>query len=168
VVGASTQLASSFHGKCDFWGLGIRGGANLLWHFDKHWGAIGQFSAALVYGDFAIKEKTSEGEINSSFVAPTATNTSIRLKDKLHRVQANIQCLLGLHWETALFHDKHYLELSASFEFLDWFNQNKFIPLSGSQLPASDIVRASSTVTSEPFDGDLGLRGFTLSGCYHF
>ncbi|HEY5259141.1 MAG TPA: Lpg1974 family pore-forming outer membrane protein, partial [Rhabdochlamydiaceae bacterium] len=45
---------STMHAKCNYWGLGVRGGADLFWHFTKNFGLYGEFSAGLVYGKYNV------------------------------------------------------------------------------------------------------------------
>jgi len=154
----SSSRATHFHGKNDFWGIGLRTGINLQFFFNKNWSMYANGSGALLYGDFDLSH-TVKGFDPSN---PTNYTRLYHEKEDNHRLRTNLEVGAGFTWETFFHQDRYHFSLSAGWDFVEWFNQNELRKFIGYQNP--DLGAGTYLVE----DGDLGLQGFTLSARFDF
>ncbi|MES2345809.1 MAG: Lpg1974 family pore-forming outer membrane protein [Chlamydiota bacterium] len=178
------QYAASktmFKASNDFEGIGVRSGADLLWHFSDHFGIGSKISAALLYGHFDVDETFYAGKLNISQVPetlPFITPYKQKYSKNLDRVRANIEAFLGLFFETGLSNGKYHFTLQAGYELSEWFEQNQLVAFAVSRdsrllratpsLPSNLTFGINNDVTEIARDGNLGLQGLTISACFNF
>ena len=158
----SSVPEAKMEAKCNYWGLGVRGGADLVWHFSDHWGIYGELSAGLVYGKFNIDRNGNSSYTTTGAAAPVSTPYTFQFKKKMWRARATIQTALGLEWETIFNRDRNRIAISAGYEFNEWFRQNQF-PHS-IHIPGGDV----SLVSYDFSNADLGFKGGTLRATFNF
>lgn len=138
--------ATDFKADTDFWGIGVRVGADFQWHFTKSWAVTSSLAGALLYGSFDVKEHVN------------LTSTKVDLS----RVAPNLEASLGLQWDMFFSKDRCHCTVGLGYEFSEWFSQNQIIR---SEL----FTNAGTTFThSEHASGDLGLQGMTLKVAFDF
>ncbi len=145
-----------FKAKNNYWGIGPRAGADLMWHFTKYWGIYGEFSGSLLYGQFRIKENLSQAFpiVGSSFVP-----SNISLKDTLWKTSVNVQGAIGFAWEEIIALGDFRISLRAVYELSEWFSQNRLTAMQISEAPG---LPATTENMIEQQNGDLGFQGGTL------
>ena len=156
---------SKMRAKCNYWGLGVGGGTDVLWHFTPHFGIYGEFSAGILYGKFDVHR-------NGTSVIPTDTNVgnpfSFHFKKEMWRTRATMQTALGLEWETVFNRDRNRIAISLGYEFNAWFQQNQFM----TSLHDADNniagIKNAPTVTYKFADADLAFKGGTLRATINF
>ncbi len=155
----ATIPQTKLDGECNFWGLGMRGGVDIGWHFTENWGLYGQLTGALIYGHFDVVENTL-----GILPPPSVSNpeTPFGLPGKTHeqfwRLRTTLQTGLGFTWETLCNQDRCRVALSLGYEFNEWFNQNQFInsyilPISGQLFSYSETHQG----------GDLAFQGIVFN-----
>jgi hypothetical protein len=157
---ATSASSTAFKATNDFEGIGVRSGADLMWHFSNHFGISSKFSAALLYGHFDVDE-TFYG-INLADGIPLNPLTE-KYSNNLDRVRVNIEAFLGLFFETRLANGKYHFTLHAGYELSEWFQQNQLSAFNFSADTGSAIFLIPTGK-----DGDLGLQGLTISACFNF
>ncbi len=142
-----------------FWGIGARAGAQLNWHFTRDWSVIGSVSGSLLYGHFDLNQK-----ING--VLGVVTPTTFHFKDEFSKVATNLEAGLGFEWETFFCDDDYRVAISLSYEFSEWFSQNRMKEF---EL-FNNVINGQLTGTTWVGDkkGDLGLQGGTLRVRFDF
>ena len=135
----------------NFRGVGARAGAQLRWHFTPHLSVLGSVSGSLLYGWYELHQKL-DGALG-------VTLTDFGFKDDFSKVATNLEASLGFEWEHFFCDDDYRLAISISYEFAEWFSQNKM-----KQFNLMDnSINAQTTVTTVGNQqGDLGLQGGTL------
>ncbi|HEY5259138.1 MAG TPA: Lpg1974 family pore-forming outer membrane protein, partial [Rhabdochlamydiaceae bacterium] len=155
---------SIMHAKCNYWGLGVGGGADMLWHFTPHFGLYGELSLGILYGRFDVHR-------NGTSVFPTNTDIgtpfSFHFKKEMWRTRATIQTALGFEWETVFNRDRNRIAISLGYEFNEWFQQNQFV--SSAFDSDSNIGNNGLPLNSIKFaNADLAFKGGTLRATFNF
>lgn len=174
-LGAST----SFKGDLDYKAIGVRGGADLLWHFTDHFGIQTLFSGALLYGPFNVDERFEGAQQTAtSGGSPDLAPLKVRYKKDFNRVRANLEAFAGLFFETGISNDKFHFFLSAGYELSEWFQQNELVTLdiekesqvfkATAQIPPSILQSVNTTTVGVNRSGDLGLQGLTIKLGFNF
>jgi hypothetical protein len=132
----------------DFWGIGPRLGLNTRFYLGKNFSVYGDAAAALLWGDFTIKETEFEA-------VPFIAFDSTKGKD-LHRIAPTLGFCLGLAYETNFYQDRYHILIKLGYETQYWWRQN--------QLPHPYVFSFSYDRYSE----DLSLLGLTLDVRFDF
>lgn len=148
-------FSTSFKAENNFGGVGIRGGAQLFWHFTEDWSVIGSLAGALLYGHFDVDQELK------GIVAGERSHKDI--DQELSRVAPNLETSLGFQWETFFCEDRYRVAISIAYEFTEWFSQN--------QMTRTELMDGNGQIGVTHFDrtkGDLGLQGGTLEVRFDF
>lgn len=148
---------SSFHAKNNFNGIGLRFGADTIWHFTKNWNLFGKIAGSLVEGKFDVKEKAN------GFVVAGLTPYSAHYNFSEWLLEVDVQGALGFGWETFYHQDKYHFALNVSYEFQQWFSQNQLVDLTAAATNEGNSVQ-------QPLfrNGDLSLQGLTVEARFDF
>ncbi|HEY5259139.1 MAG TPA: Lpg1974 family pore-forming outer membrane protein [Rhabdochlamydiaceae bacterium] len=158
----STVPEAKMEAKCNYWGLGVRGGVDLVWHFSDHWGIYGELSAGLVYGRFNIDRNGNSSYPITDTTGQVSDPYTFEFKEKMWRARATIQTALGLEWETIFNRNRNRIAISAGYEFNEWFRQNQFAQ--SIHVPGGDV----SIVSYNFSNADLAFKGGTLRATFNF
>ena len=145
-----------------FWGIGVRGGGDFLWHFTHQWSLMGKLSGSLFYGHFDVGGVVNH-PVRIDSQTGTFTSQLAKQQQQLSRVVPNIELTIGFMWET--YFKQSHLALSLGYDFSEWFSQN--------QLTETDVFDNAdkgirSGATYNHFNGDLGLQGITFTARLDF
>jgi len=127
-----------------FWGLGPRIGTDWNYKFKGDWSFLGNFAGSLLYGHYDIKEKTAVFDIVDTISVPLDCK-ALNHDDTL---RMNLDCGLGLGWETWFRNNTVRLAPAFFFEGALWFDLNNFF---------TPLFNFSQN------HGNLGLMGFTFN-----
>lgn len=133
----------------DFWGVGLRIGADTLWALGAGWGIYGNGAASLVSGKFDVheKEKLEESDV-----------TRLNLTADTDSVIAIAELALGIQWDKLFSKDRYHFGIKFGWEFNVFFDQNRLMRFINSDLPG-----AISTS-----NGDLSFQGLTFGFRFDF
>lgn len=146
---SSTATAgTSMKAKNDFWGVGPRLGADFIWHLGSHWGISGKISAALLGGQFQVKQTYDGDEVSNGALAPL----DVKSNKNYDRARANIETGAGIQWDTGFDKERQHVTVGLQYEFAEWFRQNM-------------LVRAPQETTDQ---GNLGLQGLSFNIRFDF
>lgn len=153
---------SKVHAKCNYWGLGVGGGADILWHFTPHFGIYGEFSLGLLYGKFNVRSNAETAHRD------TGVPFSIHFKKEMWRTRATMQTALGLEWETIFNRDRNRIAISLGYEFNEWFRQNQFVVGDHNTVGTTLIIKNAPLVAYYFANADLAFKGGTLRATFNF
>jgi hypothetical protein len=172
---------SKMDAKNDYWGAGVRGGSGLHWHFTKQFGLVGQFSFALLFGQFTVKQNThgfNLASIQEFSPQPTIINA---FKVSYYRMRANLEGQLAFRMEFPFFCNRQLLQFDLGYDFSFWFGQNQLnrfvsgtmyessIGGGGSSGGSVQYVRVTSNLLMPDCqNGNLGLQGLFFNAHYQF
>ncbi|MBS0621102.1 MAG: hypothetical protein JSS61_06560 [Verrucomicrobia bacterium] len=131
--------------KQNTWGLGIRGGINTVYHFNRNWGIYGDLALSALWSCVKVKNHT---EVASSGFAHDAD--VIRNRRGFHEVMPVLELGLGLEYMTWFYNENYMLSLQAGWEEQVWFNTNHFFD------PQTHL------------SGNLTVQGFTFKVGFYF
>ncbi len=112
----------------DFWGIGPSGGINTRWYLatfgcgSQHLSLFGDFSGALMWGRFHVKES----EIEPGFALGATNHIKIGGINK-HLIVPMMQTQIGLGWDAGFSNNCYHLSLNVGYELLYWFRQNQML-----------------------------------------
>jgi hypothetical protein len=141
-----------FKATNDFRSFGLRGGADLLWHFSSHWNLFAQLSGSLLYGKFDVKiSDTNDQGLGEGGISPSPLD--FKASEKFWRTRANFEEAIGIGWETFFQHGLYHLSIQAAYEASQWLNQN--------QIFYSTYFRGADTISFVPNRsiGNLSFQG---------
>lgn len=160
---ASTFSNTAFKAENDYWGVGPRIGADLLFHANDQFGVFGKLSTSLLYGKFEVREHVHTLAPGNGVMLPVPFMVNI---DKhFYRLRPEIEAALGIQWETDVNRGRDHVALSLSYETLYWFNQNQLIKVPVSSFGSPTGMAA---IDFESQDKDLGMQGVTFKFQYNF
>ncbi len=133
----------------DFWGVGLRMGADTLWGLGAGWGIYGNGAASMVSGSFTVHEKEKLEEADQQRLNLTADTDS---------VIAIAELALGIQWDQLFSKDRYHFGVKFGWEFNVFFDQNRLVRFNSSDNPG-----AISTS-----DGDLSFQGLTVGFRFDF
>jgi hypothetical protein len=156
----------SMHAKNNFSGVGIRGGADFLWHFDSHWSLFSDLSAALFYGYFHVDQECDALAPTSFGSGAALGEQSLQVKDKIHRVRTNLEGSIGIQWETSFNRGRRHFTVGLGYDVSEWFAQNELfdVDLVGFGTDSPSVFK----VANKKQHGDLGLSGVSLDFRFDF
>jgi len=154
---SASMSKSHMKAENNFKGIGARAGAQLKWHFTSDWSVIGSVAGSLLCGWYDV-DQNLQGVL--SLAPMNFTN-----KDNFTKVATNLEASLGFEWEYFFSDDYYRFAISASYEFSEWFSQNKMkqFNLIDNTSNTQTGVRSYSSQ-----DGDLGLQGATVQLRFDF
>jgi hypothetical protein len=139
--------ADKMHLDTDFWGVGIRFGADTLWGLGRGFSIYGNGSASLLSGDFTVKETEKLTVIDLRLV---------NAKRHICNVVAVADLALGLQWDYMLSKDRYHFGVKFGWELDMFFDQNQLFNFGSS--PGS--IRTQND--------DLSFQGLTLGFRFDF
>ncbi len=131
----------------DFWGVGIRFGANTLWGLGRGFSIYGNGSASLLSGDFSVKEKEKRTVIDLRL---------LNAKRHICNVIATADLALGLQWDYMISKDRYHFGVKFGWELDMFFDQNQFFNF------------GSSPGSFKTQNDDLSFQGVTLGFRFDF
>lgn len=141
----------------NFRGIGTRAGAQFRWHFNPCWSVLGSVGGSLLYGRYEVDQKL-DGALG-------VTLTDFGFKDDFSKVVTNLEASLGFEWEYFFSDDDYRFAISVSYEFSEWFAQNKMKQFN---LVDNSTNAQTGVTTVGSQKGDLGLQGGTLQVRFDF
>lgn len=161
----SAYASTKMDADINFNGAGIRLGSDMVWHLNCHWGIVGSFSAALLYGPYHTHQT-----YNGDFVILDQDSDLIGLqpvkvtnRQKSSQFQPNIDTGLGLQWETGFHKERSHFSIAVLYEFSEWFQQNRLLHTAVKGFVTSGEATIISDESSyKNGNGDLGLQGVTV------
>ncbi len=125
----------------DSWGLGLRMGVNLAWHFAKNWSLYGYTALSTLWSQFIVHRFDTD-----TLVGNPAMEKINMDGDPGHRLKPVLEFSLGLRWQMWFGkHENHHVLLQAGWETQVWWNHNHMI-----------------TLRQGFSHGNLGLQGLTV------
>lgn len=137
------------HNTNDFWGLGLRMGADTLWGLGAGWGIYGNGAASLISGSFDVHEKEELEE---------ADTKRLELKADQDSVVAIAELALGIQWDHLFSKDRYHFGVKFGWEFNVFFDQNRLIRFIDNDNPGA-IANSN---------GDLSFQGLTVGFRFDF
>jgi Legionella pneumophila major outer membrane protein precursor len=133
----------------DFWGVGLRMGADTLWGLGAGWGIYGNGAASLVSGSFTVREKE---KLEESGVQ------RMNLKADQDSVIAIAELALGIQWDHLFSKDRYHFGFKFGWEFNVFFDQNRLIRFINNDSPGSFSYS----------NGDFSFQGLTFGFRFDF
>jgi hypothetical protein len=132
----------------DFWGVGLRMGANTLWGLGAGISIYGNGSFSLLSGEFDVNE----------YERHQATDlTLMNVSRDIDSVVVTADLALGLQWDYMFSKDRYHFGLKFGWEFDMFFDQNQLFNFIGSNPGAF-----------QTFSDDLSFQGITLGMRFDF
>lgn len=147
----SPQPIHSYNGSKS-WAIGPKFGAEVNVLIGCGFKIVGTGSASLLYTDYTTVYHNEQ--LASPDAYPTS-NISAVIKNQ-QTLRPALDCGLGFAWGKYVFHNHCYFNLSATYDFMYWWNQNMMRQM------LSQLWNRSSS------NGDLYLNGLTLSASFSF
>ena len=137
--------------KSTSWAFGARAGVDTNWILDEGFRVFGNAAASLAYQ-----------KIKTRYTEYTGSTLNHNYRDKVGQITPNGELELGLGWGTYIDENRWHIDLTASYIFQVFWNQNSIRDLANI---ASDI---GTDVPHGASKGDLMLQGLTVSAKLDF
>jgi len=150
-TGILSNPANIYHGKNDFWGVGMRAGVESDWELQEGFKLFYNVFYSMLSGQFKTKN-----QFQGLSAPPAGTDPNTNLTDNFHNNVPNLEMALGLGWGMHFSKNRYYFELRAGYEFQMWWDQlnlRKFY-----ESPVNTGNWSNDTISR----GALSLNGFTL------
>ncbi len=134
------------------WGIGPRAGLETNWILGWGFRLSGNAAADLVYTSYKVKQQQQD-DLNPAGVL------ALDFKDKMNFLRPHNEFQVGLGWGTYLDNNNWHIDLSASYDFHIFWNQNVFRQFIGSGTNAGNSIVSY---------GDLYMHGLTASARFDF
>jgi len=144
VAGVTHKVRS--RNSSDMWAVGPHGGMNMSFLLGKGFRFIGNAGVAILYSDYVMYQKQSD----DNDIVPQRTILSG--KDHIGRLRAMAEMGLGFGWGRYMNRGKQHVDISATYDFNYWPNQNVMRSF------MDDLSNFSANDA-----GDLYLHGLTLT-----
>ena len=105
-------------GRNNYWGVGITGGIESNWHLTSNFNLFGNFSAALLYGELKMNQRTKE---QVDLGAPMRDTFVLSAKE--YDMVPHMQAMLGFSWGTCFNDEKMFFGLRVAGELNYWWDQ---------------------------------------------
>lgn len=159
---------AKFKAEQDFTGLGLRTGADMLWHVSSHFGFLGKFSASLLFSRFDIDQE-GKTVVSSTPANLNLTPFKVHTDRDYHRVRANLEAFLGFQYETDVLRGRNHLSFCLGYELSEWFQQNQLVQTKTTVVTQTVAgLPANAITSSEPKNGNLDFQGVTFKVNYNF
>jgi len=136
-------IENSSNNKSDSWAIGTRAGIDTNWLFGSFFKLFGNAAGNIFYQHI-------KSEIYHVYYTPSTSILSV--KNKIKYVLPNVEASLGLGFYSYLFNKKTHLDLSASYEFHYFWNQNFM----------GDLANTSNTANPHSDSGNLMFHGLSI------
>ena len=142
--------------KSDSWLIGPRAGLDTSWRLGCGFRMFGDVAASLFYQKFDVKS------IQVKLVQSGVTDDSIlNLKNDVRYINPNFELGLGFGWGTGFCDDSWHFDLTAGYEFHQFWNQNMMRHL-------NDTFENLDTTYVDADAGDLMFHGLTITARLDF
>jgi len=128
------------------WELGPRLGIDTNWLLGKGFRMLGNIAASILFAHFDVHHKEK-----GSVATADETSSSASNKNNENTFRPNLDMSIGFGWGSSLNHHKEHIDLSASYDFLCFWDNNMLF----------DVVAANDF-------GNLYLQGLTLKAKLDF
>lgn len=169
--GAFTQggvvLQDDVDFKNNFWGVGVRGGLNSLWHWGRtcggDWSFYGNLALSLIYGHFDIEQNETVENV-SDVAGITGGDLNVASTENSYRAtRAMTDLALGLRYDYDCTDSSYHIALWLGWEHHIAFGMNQWARYSSIVGTGRSTPTSPSTYTNYvPQDGDLTTQGWTL------
>lgn len=118
---AISSLLSEVDLKCDYEGVGLRGGLDTIWDLGCGMSLYGSAAASVLWGHFNVKSETfyNDPENLGAFF-------DVEQKDDFCGCRAVTDAAIGLRWRSCFCGDSVALTVNVGWEHHLFFNQNQF------------------------------------------
>jgi len=138
------------HHSCDYWGVGLRGGAGSEYLLGAGWNLFANLSMSMLYGKWNVTQNI-----------PIA-NAGIELDNDFYGVTPNLELALGINWANFFAKNKYRIALSLAYEFQQWWKQNRTWRFYGDGSGAGAAATSGIASSSPVVHGDLAYNGFAF------
>lgn len=113
----------------NFWGVGPSVGVNAVWvlatagrAMDHRFSLLGDFSGALMYGHFQVKNNQRYYDVNGNYVS------GLILKNLTRNLASTmLQGFFGLSWDAPFNQNRNHFMMKVGYELQYWFRQNQLV-----------------------------------------
>ena len=153
--------------KNNFWGIGVRGGLNSLWHWGRScggdWSFYGNLALSLLYGHFDI-EQNETIENTSGVASITGGDLNVLSTENSYRAsRAMTDLALGLRYDYDCTDSAYHIALWLGWEHHIAFGMNQWAYYNSIVGGSHTVPSSPATYTNyAPQDGDLTTEGWTL------
>jgi hypothetical protein len=138
----ATPNPAIHHGDNDFWGVGARGGLMSSWMVGKGWELLGNFATSILFGKFENTQRLA-----------VETGTGTDFDENYYQTSPNMELQLGIAWHKYFCKQRYRFNVTAMYEFHEWWDQ----------LTLRKLYPASPTFNDTVSRGNLTLNGFSFS-----
>ncbi len=145
----------------DYKGVGVRGGLDGAWNFNKSWGLFGSLAASILYGRFDIDHEEENRFANAPFNKVKILDTS----DSFRAPRAILDLFIGIQY-TTIFNDRYGFIATLGWEHHHFFNQNQMwrvVRIGDASTTAGAVTDQFGENVFDQRRGDLSTQGWTLS-----
>lgn len=148
-TGASFPAIS--RSKSTSWALGPRVGMDTAWMLSKDFRLFGNIATSILFTDYTVRLRQTD------LANLDPLNPLINVTNKINQIRPNMECAVGFGWGTFLDRLNGHLDLSASYEFHLFWDQNMMRSLKDTIV--SNVIEDN---------GSLYLQGLTISARFDF
>ncbi len=138
--------------RCNYWGIGIKGGLDTQWGVGCGWSFVANYSASILYGFF----NSNHSEI--AIATSGAPSEVFAFKDFYHVGRVITDLLIGVRYDYMFCDERYHVGVQAGWEHHMFFGQNQFVRF-------VDDLSQGVFVANQ---GDLSLQGFSLDVRFDF
>ena len=135
-------------GENDFWGVGTRAGIDTEWLLSGGWKLLGNVAASILYGKFDVKQQLA------------LTGNQIEMHHEFYTHVPVLDMAFGIAWGLPFAEDRYHFDLAVTYEFHEWFNQNRMRRF----LDSSQAIASNTAVSN----GNLSYGGFAFKVQFDF
>lgn len=146
--GQSETVDPEMDAENDFWGIGARTGIDTEWMLNGGWKLLGNLSGSILYGKFDVTQQIA------------LVGNQIELHHEFYTHVPTLDLALGVAWGQLFGDDKYAFDIALTYEFHEWFNQNRMRRF----LDSSRAIASNMEVSN----GDLSYSGFALKLQFDF
>lgn len=150
-VPPATNSRNTF--RNNFNGVGLVGGLDSKWFFNRCWSFYADAAAALLYGRFHVKNNERVTSQSGAVTQETHFNAHVK------RIVPAAQINFGIGYETNFAKDRYHVGLKLGYELQYWWRQNQLLHF----LSVADFIPAFKRNSF-----NLGLNGVTLDCVFRF
>jgi hypothetical protein len=152
--GAFNAKVTNFYSS---WGLGPRTGFESNWMIGRGLRFIGNGSADVLYTRYNLHTNQQTHAITATpGTNPIVTNASV--SQEIDYLRTHLDLEMGLGWGTYFFHNDYHVDISATYGFQVFWNQNMFRNFQDQFIAGASFAP----------NGDLFVHGLTMNARFDF
>ncbi len=152
--GYFNATATNFYAS---WGVGPRFGFESNWMIGQGLRFIGNGSADVLYTRYSLHVEQQATDNSTDYVNnPIGANYSV--SQEIDYLRTHLDLEMGLGWGMYFYHNDYHFDLSATYGYQVFWNQNMF----------RNFVNFGSPGTSIAPNGDLFVHGLTMTARFDF